>query len=451
MALPADHPDKTVCIIGLGYVGLTLAVVMAEVGFRVHGVDRDERIVSAVAAGGAHFTEAGLDSRVAAQVAAGRLSAACEWPAAGAATVYIITVGTPLDAERRVDIGAINSVAGRLVGRLRAGDLVVLRSTVRIGVSRETVKPALDAAGVTYDLAFCPERTLEGRALAELRTLPQVVGGVDERSTTRASQLFNVITPTTIRVRDLETAEMIKLVNNTQRDLLFAFANEVAGMCDAVGVSAVEVIQAGSVGYPRATMIMPGPVGGPCLEKDPHILAEGVHARGGEVRLGLLGRAINEEAPATAAAAVAEALVGRTPSRLVVAGLAFKGRPETSDLRGTPARSLIAHLRGRFPQAEIAGFDPAVSAEDIGELGLTPTSTAAAAFQGADAVIFQNNNAAFERLDLGALSETMAADAVVYDLWNQFDPETLNLRSDVVYFGLGTGVLKRDRQRRAPA
>jgi UDP-N-acetyl-D-mannosaminuronic acid dehydrogenase len=446
--VPANFPDRKVCIIGLGYVGLTLAVAMAEAGFEVIGVERDQRILKALDNGHAHFSEVGLNPRLAAQLAAKRLRASRDWPKRGANDVYIITVGTPLAAGGATNLDAIRAVSEDLARILSPGDLVVLRSTVRVGVSRSVVKPVLDRAGVAYSLAFCPERTLEGKALIELRTLPQIVGGIDEASAIRASQMFNFVTPTTIRVRDLETAEMIKLINNTQRDLMFAFANEVAGMCDAIGVSAVEVIRAGNMGYARGFMPMPGPVGGPCLEKDAHILAEGVRFHGGEARMTELARTINEELPARVVEIVSEALDGTDIKKIAVAGLAFKGRPETSDLRGTLAIPLIAGLKARYPRARIVGFDPAVSPVDIMALGIDSAEAADDAFQDADGVIFQNNNARFEHLDLAILSELMRPDAVIYDLWNQFDIDTLTLRSDVRYFGLGTrtlvGVARRD-------
>jgi nucleotide sugar dehydrogenase len=447
MKVPTSFPDRSVCIVGLGYVGLTLAVAMAEVGFEVYGVERDAKVVEAVGAGRAHFVEAGLAPRLAAQVAAGRIKASLDWPEKGRARVYIITVGTPLADGQVTNLDAIRLVSAKVAALLREGDFVILRSTVRVGVSREVVKPLLDEAGVAYSLAFCPERTLEGKALIELRTLPQIVGGLDEESAIRASQMFNFVTPTTIRVPDLETAEMIKLINNTQRDLMFAFANEVADMCDAIGVSAVEVIRAGNMGYSRASMPMPGPVGGPCLEKDPYILADGVQARGGQARLALLGRGINEEMPEQTVARIAAALDGAAIAKIAIAGLAFKGRPETSDLRGTLAIPLIVGLKRKYPSARIVGYDPAVARDDVLGLGITCAETAAEAFEGADCVVFQNNNASFELLDLAALAAGMRPGAVIYDLWNQFEVETLNLGGRVKYFGFGSRVLLNGRSR----
>jgi nucleotide sugar dehydrogenase len=445
MKVGVSFPDRDVCIIGMGYVGLTLAVVMAEAGFKVWGVEINPDILAALKQGRAHFMEAGLDPRLATQMEEGNLQVSSEWPAPGAANVYIVTVGTPLAAGDKItNLNSIRAVTGKLSENLLGGELVLLRSTVRVGVSRDIVKPILDQAGVPYGLAFCPERTLEGRAMQELRTLPQIIGGLDQASAMRTSQLFNFLTPTTIRVDNLETAEMIKLINNTQRDLMFAFANEVAEMCDAIGVSALEVIQAGNMGYPRGSMPIPGPVGGPCLEKDPYILAEGLGIRGTQIRMPLLGRDVNEALPQRAAMRIATELaprMGGKPIRKgVVMGLAFKGRPETSDLRGTLAIPLIAELRKAFPNTILMGYDPVVPAEDIEGLGLQVCSTPEEAFEGANFVVYQNNNAKFEKLDLGRLSTLMDRGALIYDLWSQYDPETIKLRDDISYFGWGTKV-----------
>ncbi len=450
MKVSPAFPDRSVCMIGMGYVGLTLAVAMAEVGFRVHGVETNPDTVSIIRSGSAPFKESGLDQRLSQQVSAGMISAAHEWPDPGVCNVYIVTVGTPLAEGGKVtNLDSIRAVTRQLAQNLRPGNIVILRSTVRVGVSRSIVKAALDETGIPYDLAFCPERTLEGRALQELRTLPQIVGGMTHASSIRAAQIFNYLTPTTIRVSDLETAEMIKLINNTQRDLMFAFANEVAEICDAIGVSAPEVIEAGNMGYPRGGMPLPGPVGGPCLEKDPYILAEGVTDLDADARLSMLGRQVNEGLPKRAAKMMADEVASRIRVDEVVKGavmgLAFKGRPETSDLRGTLAIPLIAELRALYPRAKLYAYDPAVSAEDIKALCVEPCATAEEAFRDSAFVIYQNNNAAFTRLNLGALSRLMQQDGVIYDMWNQYLDERSQLRPDVAYFGLGTRLFAAQR------
>ncbi len=310
MIIPEGYPDRNVCIIGLGYVGLTLAATMANIGFRVHGVEVREDVVKLLRSGQPHFHEPGLADLLRRVVEGGFLAVHHSLPADCEANVFIITVGTPLGSNGRVRLDMIEHAAAEVAAAMRPGALVIMRSTLKLGTTRKIVLPILDARGIAYDVAFCPERTLEGVALQELRSLPQIVGGGDLGACVRAAQLFQFITPTTLRVHDLETAEMIKLVDNAQRDVHFAFSNEVARMCDAIGISAVDVITAGKLGYPRTNLAMPGPVGGPCLEKDPYILAEGLEPLGLTPEITLAARRLNERQPEEVLAAVWDATRG---------------------------------------------------------------------------------------------------------------------------------------------
>lgn len=438
--LPHSLRDQNVCIVGLGYVGLTLAVAMADAGFRVHGIEVNEKVLDALRNERAHFSEIGLDALLAEQLRTGRFTFSDTLDGTPETSAYIVTVGTPVGDDKRVRFDNMRAVTEGIARVLRDGDIVILRSTVMVGTTRKIVQPILAATGKRFDLAFCPERTLEGKALLELKTLPQVVGGIDASATFRASQLFSFLTPSVVRVNDPETAEMVKLVNNSQRDYVFAFANEVAAMCDELGLSAAEVIASGNLGYPRANLPMPGPVGGPCLEKDPYILAQSLEERGYHPALTIGARQWNEGLPARAAAMVAahhRQSASGAPARVAIAGLAFKGRPETDDLRGSLAIPLIAELRAQFPDAEFVGWDAVVAPDAIGELGLSPAATLEEAATGASILIIQNNHDCFSRIDLLALSKTMARPALIYDMWNQHDPRTVRVEEGTAYKTLG--------------
>jgi nucleotide sugar dehydrogenase len=434
--------DRDVCVLGLGYVGLTLAVAMADAGFRVLGVEIRDSVLDGLAAGRAHFHEPGLEDRMRRAVTRGTFHFANAVPEAWQGTVFIITVGTPLADDGRARIDMVESVALEVGARLKAGDLVIMRSTVKLGTTRSRVVPILDRAAVPYELAFCPERTLEGKALAELRELPQIVGGLTDSAAVRASQIFQFLTPTVVRVSDVETAEMIKLVDNTQRDVAFAFANEIARACDAIGVSAAEVIRAGKLGYPRTNLPMPGPVGGPCLEKDPHIFCEGLRERGLVPEITLAARAVNERQPAETVAylaAIARSLPG-FPANPVISllGIAFKGQPPTDDLRGTMARPVLARLKSVFSAAEFRGFDPVVAAADVRALGLAPCPTIEEAMRGAHLALILNNHPIFPAMALEDLAATMARPGLVYDYWNCFKATDVHLPADVGYVALGS-------------
>lgn len=441
--VPSDFPDRSVCVMGQGYVGLTLAAVMADVGFDVLGVEIRDSILAMLQEGRAHFHEPGLDDLVGKLVKRGQLRFKKHIEADDRPTVFIVTVGTPLGDDGKVNLASIQNVSREIARHLKSGDLVVMRSTVRLGTTRKIVIPILDSAGVDYDVAFCPERTLEGQALPELRHLPQIVGSVSARARIRAAQLFSFITPTVVQVSSLETAETIKLVDNTQRDVAFAFSNEVARICDAIGVSAREVIQSGKLGYPRTNLPLPGPVGGPCLEKDPHILVEGLRDYGLTPEIVIAARRVNERQPTETVDEI-KRWFGQQPGLparpvITMAGLAFKGRPITDDLRGTMARPILKALRERFPQAEFRGFDAVVQPDAIREtFGLHPVDTLEEAFAGASLVVMANNHPCFAGMAVERLAESMAVPGLIYDYWNNFDSTKLSLPKGVAYMALGS-------------
>ena len=445
--MPKIHPedrDQTVCIVGLGFVGLTLGVAMADCGFTVEGVEIREQVVELLRQGKAHFHEPGLTQRLQAMVRDRRLQISREIPNPCHSTVFIITVGTPLGPDNLCRLDMIERVTREIAACLKDGDMVIARSTVRLGVTLELVKPILDATGKDYDLAFCPERTVEGRALHELRTIPQIVGGVTRRATARAAALFSYLTPTVIQVSSVENAEMIKLISNSYRDLIFGFGNEVANLCDAAGVSAFEVINASNLSYPRSDLKMPGPVGGPCLEKDPHILIESVAKYGVSPALVAAARAINERQPrdtATRMRALADSMPG-FPRKPVIAlmGLAFKGRPETDDLRGSMAIPIHAALKEQFPGASFRCFDKVISAETTAEVfGVEASPSIEGAMQGANLVVIANNHPCFESLPIAELAGVMADPGLIYDYWNHYDMRDLSLPDGRRYVALGDG------------
>ena len=435
------HVDRNICIVGMGYVGLTLAVVMAERGFRVVGLETNPDILNRLRSGDPHFHEVGLPVRLRKVLDTGALQIREHIPAnADLPTVYIISVGTPLGANGKPRIDMVEQVTREIAAAMPSGSLIVLRSTVVIGTTRKVVLSILQASGKEFHLAYCPERTIEGKALEELRSLPQIVGGLRPQDAWRAAVMFQELTPTTLRVSSLETAEVIKLLDNSFRDLFFAFGNEVAMLCDAAGIDGIEVIHSANMGYARTNIALPGFVGGPCLEKDPHILEYSLAPFDFIPRLISTGRQLNEDLPGH----VIQSLLMDLPKDKLpvipvvsICGLAFKGRPETDDLRGTPAKILIREIRHALPSAEIRGQDFAVSSESIASLGLKPVSIEQA-FEGANIVIVANNNTKYEWLDCNELFKRMADPALVYDVWDVLQGVGLDERGRVMFRRFGS-------------
>jgi len=436
--------DKFVCVMGLGYVGLPLAVLLADAGFNVFGVEIREDVLSRLKKGEPHFFELELKEELQSAIKAGRIFFSKNIPENEKISVFIITVGTPLDERKRVRLDMIKSVAKEISQRLKDNDLVILRSTVKVGTTRNLVLPILEKSGKKFDLAVCPERILEGQALKDLRELPQIIGGVTPTATIRAAQFFQFITPTVVKVSSPETAELIKLIDNASRDVSFAFSNEVARVCDALGISANETIKAGKCGYPRTNLPLPGPVGGPCLSKDSYILMESVKDFGIVPEITLSARKVNARQPKEVVnflSRITKKFSGFPQNPIIsLLGIAFKGKPSVDDLRGTMAKPVFEQLKVVFPGAKFRGFDPVISAEKIRDLGIEPVSSIEDAFKEASLVLILNNHPIFAQMDIERLSHLLARPSLIYDFWNNFTDRKLHLPDhlNIYYAALGS-------------
>ena len=380
-----------ICVVGTGHIGLPLAAVLADTGFQVTGYDTNDDFISRVnTSGRVDFREEGLEELLRAHLHKG-LTLTSTPPANQ--DIYVITVGTPLESGTdRPNLDRIRVAVQRIAAGFGPDPLVVLRSTVSIGTTRSIVLPEIRRHRDRFGLAFCPERTIEGKAIPEMRSLPQIIGGLDDQSVERAERLFRLITPKIVRVSSLEAAEMIKLINNTYRDLTFAFANEVALIAERMGLSAGEMIHAANVDYPRSNVARPGFVGGPCLEKDALILIDSLHQIDFRPRVIEEARRINQALPDHVADRIlAEIRRGRSgggPARVLVTGFAFKGRPATEDVRGSAAIPLMTRLQAAG--VEVWGHDFVTSDKVIAELGAR-ACTLEEGFEGADGAIIMNN------------------------------------------------------------
>lgn len=428
-------------IIGLGYVGLTLATALADSGLKVLGVERRQDVVDKTNAGKPHFHEQGLEYMLKSVLKKGNLRATTSLAPEINCKVYIITVGTPLGPDGAARLDFMRNAASEVASNMRDGALVMLRSTVKIGTTREVVKPILDESGKQYLLAMCPERTLEGKALEELQRLPQIIGSDDPESREAAARFFHRLTPTVVQFPRFETAEIIKLVDNTYRDVQFAFANEIARACEPFGVNAMDVIEGGKLGYPRTNLAIPGLVGGPCLEKDPHILNESLSRFGIELGITKAARKVNEVQPFETIANICriyKARTGRLPSRIAMFGVAFKGIPETNDLRGTMAALVHQAVLAEVPDAQVSIYDPATLRDEVEAMfsNAVFTDNITDALADVDLLLITNNNPAFAKLRIEELLGYMNKDSLIYDYWNHFARIRPEDRGDR-YFSVG--------------
>ena len=429
---------RKICVVGTGHIGLPLAAVLAEAGFEVTGYDTNDDFVSRVNTTGAPgFLEEGLDELLAKHLH--KSLTLTSTPPVGQG-IYIITVGTPLEAgTQRPNLDRIRVAIQRLAAGFGPDPLIILRSTVSIGTTRNVVLPELRRHAERFGLAFCPERTIEGKAIPEMRSLPQVVGGLDDESTARAEALFRLVTPAIVRVSSLEAAEMIKLINNTYRDMTFAFANEIALIAERMGLSAAEMIHAANVDYPRSNVARPGFVGGPCLEKDALILIDSLKKIDFKPKVIEEARKINHALPDHVAMRVIQELRGlrRAPARarVLITGFAFKGRPATEDVRGSAAIPVMRRLQSS--RIEVWGHDFATPEKVIADLG-AHACTLEEGFEGADAVIIMNNHSGYLSAGIPALARRLRAPALLFDSWSLFTPEQFRDVAGLHYGTIGT-------------
>jgi UDP-N-acetyl-D-mannosaminuronic acid dehydrogenase len=413
-------PANPIVVVGLGYVGLTLAAFMADRGFQVHGTEVRNFILEDLEERKAFFLETNLDNVLERVIENGSFTFSEKIPSSKSNRVFIITVGTPLHPNKKVNTDFIINVAKEVESIALDGDFVVLRSTVKLGTTNKIIRPILESSGKKIQLAFCPERTLEGAALSELGNLPQIIGADSESERVRASEIFSKITSSVILVSNIETAELIKLTDNIQRDIQFAISNEVARASNQFAIKASEVISAGKLGYPRTNLFNPGPVGGPCLEKDTFLLAESL---GWQTSLAQSAREINLGIVDETVKFISNQIkvFGVRNPKISILGIAFKGTPETNDLRGSVSIQIHNLLKTILPKAEIYGFDPMVSQEEANAYGIKMHKTLDDSFEGANVLLMANNNKFFANIDLDTLSVKLDKPAIIYDYWGRFD------------------------------
>ena len=357
-------------IIGLGYVGLPLAVAFAEAGHEVVGVDADHRKVESLAAGVSHVedipdeTLAGLE---------GRFRPSRRYEDLAGCEAVLICVPTPLSGSREPDLTYLVDAATSLSGILREGQLVVLESTTYPGTTRERLRPILEesgmAAGRDFHLAFSPERIDPGRTDWTVRTTPKLVGGLTESCAERARALYAEICDTVVVLSSPETAELAKLLENIFRSVNIAFVNELAQLCDRLGIDVWEVVDAAATKPFGFMRFDPGPgMGGHCLPIDPFYLAFKAREHDFYPEFIELAGKINQAQPLFCVERIERALndAGKPVkgSRVLVLGASYKAG--VGDTRESPALKIIRLLRDRG--AEVAYSDPYVP--KLAELGL---------------------------------------------------------------------------------
>lgn len=354
---------STVGVIGLGYIGLPTAAILASKDVKVLGVDINPDTVAAVNRGDVPFVEPDLATYVAGAVTHGTLRASTKPEPADA---FIIAVPTPFKGDFEPDLSYIKAAAEAVAPHLSGGELLILESTSPPGATQKLAQWVLDARpDLSLDgtggrpvvhFAHCPERVLPGRVMIELVTNDRIVGGLTHEAAERAHDLYQLFCQGEILLTDAVTAEMAKLVENSFRDVNIAFANELSLIADKLDVDVWELIRLANH-HPRVNILQPGPgVGGHCIAVDPWFI---VDADPEQSRLIRTAREVNDGKPEWVVDKVRGAVGSVEAPQIAALGLAFKA--DIDDLRESPARRIAARLADEFADGTILAVEPHIS------------------------------------------------------------------------------------------
>ncbi len=413
---------KRICVIGLGYIGLPTASTFAAHGVHVLGVDISPRIIETLRSGDIHIHEPGLREEFQSALQTGRLTFDLK---PGEADAFIIAVPTPFyEGEygeafgvkyKKADMRAVTSAAEAIVPHLRKGNLVVLESTSPPRTTVDLVRPILERSGLTagrdFHLAYSPERVLPGQILRELIENARVIGGITPESAQAGRDLYGTFVKGQIIQTDATTAEMVKLMENTYRDVNIAIANEFARLAERFGVDVWEAISIASL-HPRVKILSPGPgVGGHCISVDPWFFVE---TAPDITPLIYHARTVNDGQPHYVVELVRKALTRLEGKQIAALGLAYK--PDVDDLRESPAAEVVYHLQNEG--AKVKTFEP-FKPEGLPNMDCTPTLDAA--LKDAEAIVLLVKHTEFANLDPREVAAKTNARTVVDTVgaWNE--------------------------------
>jgi UDP-N-acetyl-D-galactosamine dehydrogenase len=420
---PEQPGADTVCVVGLGYVGLPLAVAFDRAGRDVVGYDVDAEKVAALDDGRDPTGEVGADEVAASEVAFTAGPGAIE-----RADYVVVTVPTPVDDRENPNLEFVES-AGETVGaHLAPGTTVVLESTVYPGATEGVLAPALEAesglvAGEDFHLGYSPERASPGDAGRGVGDVVKIVGANTDSVRDDLADLYGSVVDAGIyRAPDIETAEAAKVIENVQRDLNIALVNELAMACEHMDLSTEAVLEAAGTKWNFHDEYEPGLVGGHCIPVDPHYLAHRSEREGFSPKLVLQAREINEYVPTHTARLAVKALnaCGKVPaeSRLLLLGLSYK--PNVGDIRTSEVSGVIAELE-EF-DVDVTGYDPHADDEAMREaFGVEIQDRLDPA--GFDGAVVATGHDELQGLDLAALAGAMAADPILVDVPGAVDAE----------------------------
>ncbi|KZN98031.1 MULTISPECIES: nucleotide sugar dehydrogenase [Aeribacillus] len=413
------------CVMGLGYIGLPTAVMFAKHGVQVHGVDVNEKVVNMLNNKELHIEEPGLPEMLAEVIDAGQFTVSTKPEKADA---FIIAVPTPVNPDGSANVDYVRSATEMILPYIEKGNLVILESTVPPKTVENVMIPILEKSGLVIGeelyISHSPERVLPGKLFEELVSNDRIVGGINEKSSELTVQLYKRFVKGTIHKTDATTAEMVKLMENTYRDINIAFANELARIAEKLNFDVWEAIELANY-HPRVNIHKPGPgVGGHCIAVDPYFIIEKAPEQS---KLITLARSINSNTPKTVVKTIQNIVKEIEEPKIAVLGLAFKGNID--DMRESPSLEIIEELKKAGFKLSI--HDPHVKADVEGKV-----DTVEEAAKDADLLVILTDHSAYKDLDFAAIKKVMKS-PIVYDTRNLLDQEKVE-QAGLHYLKIGS-------------
>jgi UDP-N-acetyl-D-mannosaminuronic acid dehydrogenase len=435
--------NEKVCVLGMGFIGLTLATTLAEAGVDVIGVDVVPEVIDTLNEKRCYFYEPGLTELV--KKYGGRNLKFSLALTDRSCNYYIICVGTPIDpGTGKPKLQYIQNAAQSILPYLKKGDTVILRSTVPTGTSRNLVANMIESetgliCGSDVYFGFVPERTVEGNALYEQKYIPQIIGALNKESSKKIVQLFCKFNQQLIHVPDIEHAELCKIIDNTYRDVTFAYANQMAMICEELGLNFNIIRQTCNNNYSRNNIPSASPgVGGACLTKDPYILVDLCDKLKINTELIKSARSINENSVFHLAKKILNRLTAQgkniCASKIFIMGFAFKGDPETSDIRFSTTVDLVNYLKPFC--SGLYGYDAVVSKEVIESINVRNCSIEEG-FKDADVIVIMNSHKSHRKLNIIKLASRSKNPLIFIDCWNLYDKEKIEKSGAIIYSSVG--------------
>ncbi len=382
---------KSICVVGLGYIGLPTAVMFANHGHQVHGVDVNEKAIAMIQNKQLHIEENGLQERLNKAIDSGALTASTK-PIK--ADVFIIAVPSPIKADKTADLEYVRKATASTVPFLEKGNLVILESTVPPRTVEDVMMPELIKSNLEIGrelfVSHSPERVIPGKVFQELVSNDRIIGGINEESARQTTELYKSFVEGEMHETDATTAELVKVMENTYRDVNIAFANELAKISQNIGVNVWEAIKLANF-HPRVNIHFPGPgVGGHCIAVDPWFLVE---LDPEQAKIIHLARQTNDGMPSYTAQMTADILnaKGIKDPKIAVLGLAFKGNID--DMRESPSVEVVEQMCDR--QMNLMAFDPHIKVNNLPE----QTQKLDEALSGASAILILTDHQAFKNID----------------------------------------------------